>query len=96
MRSNIFRRLMHVEQKAHIHDPPQPVIFVRFVSPGQPYQSSRAECDGQVWERALGELEEAFQRRVFERLMRDERSPTIVIFHPARKTEVQRMSEFAH
>ena len=34
MRSNISRRLRMLEQKAHIHDAPQPVIFVTFVSPG--------------------------------------------------------------
>jgi hypothetical protein len=82
MRSNISRRLGQLEQKAHIHDGPQPVIFVRFVSPGQPYRSSRAECDGQVWERAPGETEEDFQSRVRESLQRDEYSPIIVIFHP--------------
>ena len=81
MRSNIPRRLSKLEQKAHIHDPPQPVIFVTFVSPGQSRQSSRAESDCQVWERAPGETEEAFQRRVNQSLQRDGHSPTVVIFH---------------
>jgi hypothetical protein len=44
MRSNISRRLRQLEQKAHIYDAPQPVIFVTFVEPngqfgGQPCQS---------------------------------------------------------
>jgi hypothetical protein len=32
MRSNIHRRLKQLEQKAHIHNRPPPVIFVRFVA----------------------------------------------------------------
>jgi hypothetical protein len=84
MRSNIPRRLSQLEQKAHIHDPPQPVIFVQFVTPGRPYRSRRAECDGQVWERAPRETEQDFQSRVHESLQRDERSPTVVIFSPQR------------
>jgi hypothetical protein len=91
MRSNIPRRLRQLEEKAHIHDAPQPIIFVSFVSPGQPRQSSRAECDGQVWERAPGETQEDFQMRVRESLQRDEDSPTVVILHPETKTEARRM-----
>jgi hypothetical protein len=87
MRNNISRRLSKLEEKAHIHDPPQPVIFVTFVSPGQPCLSSRAECDDQVWERTPGETEENFQSRVLEGLQRHEHSPTVVIFHPETKTE---------
>jgi hypothetical protein len=86
MRSNIPRRLRQLEQKANIHDAPQPVIFVSFVTPGQPYQSSGAECDGQVWQRSQRETEEEFQKRVRESLQRDERSPTVVILRPATKT----------
>jgi hypothetical protein len=82
MRSNISRRLRQLEQKAHIHDAPQPLILVTFVSPGEPSLSSRAECDGQVWERAPGETEEDFQSRVGESLHRRQRSPTVVIFFP--------------
>jgi hypothetical protein len=82
MRSSISRRLRQLEQKANIHDAPQPVILVTFVSPGKPCQSSRAECDDQVWERAPRETEEDFQNRVCESLERNERSPTVVIFHP--------------
>jgi hypothetical protein len=82
MRGNIPRRLMQLEQKANIHEAPAPVIFVRFVRPGQPCQSSRAECDDQVWERAPGETEVDFQKRVGESLQRDEHSPTVVIFRP--------------
>jgi hypothetical protein len=82
MRGNIPRRLRQLEQKASIHDAPQPVIFVTFVNPGQPCQSSRAECDDQVWERAPRETEEDFQNRVGESLERDEHSPTIVFFFP--------------
>jgi hypothetical protein len=96
MRSNIPRRLTQLEQKAHIHDAPQPVIFVRFVAPGRPHRSSSARClDGdQVWERRPGESEEAFERRVSKSLKRDERLPTVVLFHPESKTEARRMSEF--
>jgi hypothetical protein len=93
MRSNIPRRLRQLEQKAHIHDPPQPVIFVQFVTPGRPYRSRRAECDGQVWELAPRETEQDFQDRVFQSLQRDERLPTVVICHPEIKTEARRMSE---
>ena len=82
MRNNIARRLMELEKKARIHDPPQPVLCVTFVSPQGPCQSRRAECGDQVWERARGETEEGFQSRVRESLQRDEYSPTIVIFHP--------------
>jgi hypothetical protein len=82
MRSNISRRLRQLEQKAHIHDPPQPVICVTFVSPAGPCQSRRAECGDQVWERAPGETEENFRSRVRETLQRDQHSPTIVIFRP--------------
>jgi hypothetical protein len=82
MRSNIPRRLRQLERKVHIQDPPQPVIFVTFVSPGAPCQSRRAECNDQVWERAPGETEENFQSRVRESLQRNEYSPTIVIFRP--------------
>jgi hypothetical protein len=84
MRNNISRRLSQLEEKAHIHDPPQPIIFVRFVTPGQSYQSSSARCldGGQVWERKPGELEDAFEHRVSEGLKRDEQSPTVVIFNP--------------
>jgi hypothetical protein len=78
MRSNITRRLNQLEQKAHIHDAPHPVIFVRFVSPGQPCQSSRAECNDQVWERTPGETEKDFQSRVRESLQ----GGSVVIFHP--------------
>ena len=80
MRSNIPRRLRQLEQKAHIHHAPQPVIFVKFVSPGQPFQSSRAECDDKVWERAPRETLQDFERRVEESVQRDERYPTVVIF----------------
>jgi len=82
MRNNISRRLSKLEEKAHIHDPPQLVIFVTFVSPGQPCLSSRAECDGQVWERMPRETEEDFQSRVTESLHRDTHRPTFVIFFP--------------
>jgi hypothetical protein len=82
MRSNIPRRLSQLEQKAHIYDAPQPVIFVTFVSPGKPCLSNRAECDDQVWERTPRETEEDFQNRVRESLEPNERSPTVVIFHP--------------
>jgi hypothetical protein len=87
MRDNIPRRLKQLEQKAHIHDAPQPVIFVTFVSPGQPCQSRGAECDGQVWERSRGEKEQDFQNRVLKSLQRDEDSPTVVILHPETKIE---------
>jgi len=80
MRNNISRRLSKLEEKAHIHDPPHPVIFVTFVSPGKPCLSNRAECDDQVWERMPRETEEDFQSRVTERLQRDTHRPTIVIF----------------
>jgi len=89
MRSNISRRLRQLEQQAHVHDPPQPVILVSFVSPGEPCLSSRAECDGQVWERTPGETEEDFQSRVKESMRRDERRPNVVIFSPESKTEDQ-------
>jgi hypothetical protein len=82
MRSNVSRRLRYLEEKAHIHDPPQPVIFVTFVSPEGPCQSNRAECDDQVWERTPRETEEDFRSRVRKSLQRDEYSPTVVIFHP--------------
>jgi hypothetical protein len=82
MRSNVSRRLRCLEVRAHIHDAPQPIIFVRFVSPGRPCQSSRAECDDQLWERAPRETENDFRDRVLESLKRDEHSPTVVIFHP--------------
>jgi hypothetical protein len=93
MRSNIPRRLRQLEQKVHIHDPPQPVIFVTFVSPGRPSQSRRAECGDQVWERAPGETEENFQSRVRESLQRDERSPTVVIFSP--KIKLRRLCSYS-
>ena len=92
MRNNISRRLSKLEEKAHIHDPPQPVIFVTFVSPGQPCLSSRAECDGQVWERTPRETEEDFERRVREHLKRYEDHPTVVIFRPDGKPEAERMA----
>jgi hypothetical protein len=79
-RNNIPRRLSQLEQKAHIHDAPQPVIFVTFVSPGRPCQSSRAECDDQVWERTRRETQQEFERRVTESLQQDECHPTVVIF----------------
>jgi hypothetical protein len=82
MRGNIPRRLRQLEQKANIHEAPAPVIFVRFVRPGQPCQSSRAECDDQVWERAPREAEEDFQSRVHDSLQRNEHSPSVVIFYP--------------
>ena len=62
MRSNIIRRLRQLEQKAHIHDPPQPVICVTFVSPEGPCQSRRAECGDQVWERERGENRRGFPK----------------------------------
>jgi hypothetical protein len=94
MLSNIPRRLRQLEVKAHIHDPPPPIIFVSFVAPGRPHRSSSARClDGdQVWERRAGETEEAFERRVSEDLKRDEQSPTVVLLHPESKTEVQRVA----
>jgi hypothetical protein len=95
MRSNISRRLRQLEQKAHIHDAPQPVILVTFVSPGEPCQSDRAECDGQTWERRSRETQEVFERRVCESLQRHEDRPTILIFFPENRTEDRRMSEVA-
>ena len=89
MRSNIPRRLSELEQKVRIHDAPQPVIFVTFVSPGQSRQSSRAECDDQVWERAPGETEDDFQSRVRESLQRDAYSPRVVIFFPERRSDIR-------
>src|SRR5438876_5705306 len=56
-----FPTLRQLEQQAHIHDAPQPVIFVTFVSPGQPCHSTRAECVGHVWQRVPRETEEDFQ-----------------------------------
>jgi hypothetical protein len=98
MRNNIPRQLEQLEQKIHIHEAPQPVIFVTFVKPkgsfgGQPCQSDRAECDDQMWERKLRETPEDFERRVFENLQRHEHCPTIVIFSPESKTEARPMSE---
>jgi hypothetical protein len=69
MRSNISRRLSQLEQKAHIHDPPQPVIFVTFVSPEGPCQSRQAECDDRVWERTPRETEEDFQSSIPNQLV---------------------------
>ena len=92
MRNNISRRLSKLEDKAHIHDPPHPVIFVTFVSPGQPCLSSRAECDGQVWERTPRETKEDFERRVREDLKRYEDHPTVVIFRPEGKPEAERIA----
>jgi hypothetical protein len=88
MRSNISRRLRQLEQKANIHDPPQPVICVTFVSPEGPCQSRRAECGDQIWERARGETEENFRSRVREILQRNEDRPAVVIFFPEDKSEV--------
>ena len=82
MRSNFSRRLRQLERKNHIHDPPQPVICVTFVSPEGPCQSRRAECGDRVWERERGETEEDFRSRVRESLRRREDRPTIVIFLP--------------
>jgi hypothetical protein len=100
MRSNIPRRLKQLEQKAHIHDVPHPVIFVTFVSPngqsgGQPCQSNRAECDGQMWERMARETPQGFERRIRENLQRHEDGATVVIFFPGKRTEDQRISEIA-
>ena len=92
MRNNISRRLSKLEEKAHIHDPPQPVIFVTFVSPGRPCQSNRAECDGQVWERRPRETQQDFEHRVAEDLQRYEDHPTVVIFCPEGKPEAERMA----
>jgi Family of unknown function (DUF5681) len=85
------KRLSQLERKAHIHDPPPPVIFVRFVAPGRAHRSSWARClDGdQAWERRTGETEEAFERRVSEGLKRDEHSPSVVLLYPESKTEAR-------
>src|SRR5262249_32312499 len=82
MRSNISRRLRQLEQRAHIHDPPRPLIFVRFVSPRGPGQSSRAECHDQVWERTPREKQQDFERRVRKDLKRHEDRPIVVAFYP--------------
>jgi hypothetical protein len=82
MRNNIPRRLKRLEQQAHIHDAPQPVILVSFVRPGQPCRSNRAECDNEVWERAPRESTQDFESRVFENLQRHEDCPTVVVFFP--------------
>jgi hypothetical protein len=91
MRSNISRRLTQLEQRARIHHPPQPVIFVTCVRPngqfgGERCHSNRAECDDRVWERAPGETQQDFERRVREDLKRHEDRPTVVIFFPESKT----------
>jgi hypothetical protein len=91
MRSNIPRRLTQLEQKVHVHDLPQPIIFVRFVSPGRPCLSSRAECDGQVWERTPRETQHDFERRIRENLRRHEDRAIVVIFFPENRTEDRRM-----
>jgi hypothetical protein len=85
MRSNTSRRLKLLEQKAHIHDAPRPVIRVTFVTPGKPCESDRAECDGQTWERMQRETSQDFERRVCENLQQHEDGPTVVIFRPAIK-----------
>jgi hypothetical protein len=77
--------------RAHIRDAPQPIIFVRFVSPGRPCQSSRAECDDQLWERAPRETQQDFERRVCENLKRHEDRAIVVIFFPENRTEDRRM-----
>ena len=81
MRSNISRRLRQLEQRTHIHDPPRPLIFVRFLSP-EGRQSSRAVCHDRVWERTPQETQQDFKRRVREDLERREDRPFIVSFHP--------------
>ena len=95
MRSDSPRRLKQPEQKVHIHDPPQPVIFVTSVSPEGPCQSSRAQCIDQMWERMPEETEQDFRGRVLKSLQRDEQSPTFVILHPRTKTEARRTSGIA-
>jgi len=97
MRNNISRRLSKLEEKAHIHDPPHPVIFVTFVRPngqfgGECCQSNRAECDDRVWERAPGETQQDFERRVCKDLKRHEDRPTVVIFFPEGKSEASARS----
>jgi hypothetical protein len=57
MRNSISRRLSLLEQKANVHGSPPPIILVNFVSPGQPCESSRAECDDEAWERMPRETE---------------------------------------
>jgi hypothetical protein len=92
MRGSISRRLGQLEQKAHITDAPQPVIFVTSVSPGKPCLSNRAECDDQAWERAPRETQQDFVRRVREDLKQHEDRPTVVIFRPEDKPEAERMA----
>jgi hypothetical protein len=72
MRSSISRRLRLLEQRTHIHNPPGPLIFVRFVRPKGLRQSTRAECGDQVWERTPQETQQDFERRVHEDLKRRE------------------------
>lgn len=83
MRNNICQRLRQLEEKAHIHEAPQPVIFVRFIRPdGQACQSERAQCDGQVWERTPRETLQDFERRVSENLQLHGDSAAVVIVRP--------------
>ena len=97
MRHDIPRRLTQLEQKAHIHNAPQPVILVTFVRPngqfgGQPCQSNSAECDDQIWERMPQERLQDFESRVVESLQRHEDRPTVVIFFPEGKSEASARS----
>ena len=88
MRIDIARRLNRLEQEAGIgaQAQPPPLIVVSFVRPngqgGEPCQSDRAECIGQVWHRKPGEASQDFETRVMASLQRSERFPTVVIFFP--------------
>lgn len=92
MRSNISRRLTHLEEKAGIAtNAEKPVlIIVRFVNPnghgGEQCESGRAMFDNQIWNRKPGETTDDFESRVIANLPEFEHAD-YVIFHPGRGDE---------
>jgi hypothetical protein len=81
MRSNISRRLRHLEQKAHIRERATASHLRKVCQPRRAVSRARAECDEQVWELKPGETQQDFERRVRRNLRRED-GPTVVIFRP--------------
>jgi hypothetical protein len=90
-KASLRRRLANLEARANV--PPRKPFFVirRFVKPngkfgGELCESDRAEANGEVWERELGESMQQFEERVLEDLSKRESSANgigiRVIFFP--------------
>jgi hypothetical protein len=86
MRREAGRRLTRLETRAGVNLAPL-IVVVQLVEPSEQFggrqcRSDRAEANGRVWHRELGETEAEFEERVLAEVATLHEGPRLVIMWP--------------